>query len=130
MCISYGRLEHTQEAPLPIEESRAVTGVRISPRQAAPQNGAEARGAEHAREADSGTPSGVTPSGVTPLDSVVFTPEREQLPTLELRGACARYDAAFANPTPRALTLALTPTLSLGLTPTPTLALALALTLA
>ena len=105
MCISYGRLEHTQKAPLPIEESRAVTGVRISPRQAAPQNGAEARGAERAREADSGTPSGVTPSGVTPsgvtpLDSVVFTPEREQLPTLELRGACARYDAAFANPTP------------------------------
>ena len=95
VCISYGRLEHTQKAPLPIEESRAVTGVRISARQAAPQNGAEARGAEDAGEADSGTPS-----GVTPLDSVVFTPEREQLPTLELRGACARYDAAFANPTP------------------------------
>ena len=112
MCISYGRLERTQEAPLPIEASRAVTGVLISARQAAPQNGTEACGAgAEARGAGAGTPL-----GDTPLDSVVFMPEREQLPTIELRGACARYDAAFPNPEPKPnlnLTLTLTLTLTL-----------------
>jgi hypothetical protein len=86
VCISFGRLQPTQEAPLPIEESRAVTGVLISAGQAAPQNGAEARAADAgAREVASDTPV-----EAMPLDSVVWMAEREQLPTTELRSACAR----------------------------------------
>lgn len=109
VCISYGRLERTEKAPRPIEASRAVDGVLISARQAsvstqsgAAATAAAARGAGAAAaalEAGSGTPldSGTPLESGTPLDSVVFLPEREQLPTAELREACARYDAAFGR---------------------------------
>lgn len=81
-CITFGRLEDTQTAPSLVEAGRAVDGVVISARPASPPRGAETRGAgAEAREAD----------------SVVFLPEREQLPTAALRGACACYDAAYRS---------------------------------
>ena len=49
--------------------------------------GADARGPDSAAPVDSATLLG---SG-TLLDSALFTPEREQLPTAALRRACARW---------------------------------------